>query len=421
MRSGTLDAPAVVGFAEAAPGRRARAGRDRPPGDCPARRADRAGPARRARGDPQRRPGRPSARATRTSPSSAVRAMPCSCCSTRAGVECSTGSACSAGIAQPSHVLLAMGADEARARGSLRFSLGHTSTEQRRRRPGRRARSPRSSARGARASPSRGADARPGRCVRRRRLGGGRRAAVDAGHDVTGVHLALSRNPQSFRSGARGCCTMEDARDARRAADVLGIPFYVWDLADRFAEDVVDDFVDEYAAGRTPNPCLRCNEKIKFAAVLDKALALGFDAVATGHYARLVDGPDGARAAPGGRPGKDQSYVLGVLTSDQLAAAMFPLGDSTKADVRDEAEAAASPSPQSRTATTSASSPTATRQACCARGWDPPLGTSSMRDGARARHARRHLRLHHRAAQGPACRARPRRTAGRATCWTSLR
>ena len=74
--------------------------------------------------------------------------------------------------------------------------------------------------------------------------------AVDAGHEVTGVHLALSQNPQSYRTGARGCCTLEDARDARRAADVIGIPFYVWDLADRFKQDVVDDFVAEYAAGR---------------------------------------------------------------------------------------------------------------------------------------------------------------------------
>src|SRR6195952_2731349 len=117
--------------------------------------------------------------------------------------------------------------------------------------------------------------------------------AGDAGYGVTGVHLALSRNPVSFRTGARGCCTLEDARDARRAADVLGIPFYVWDLAERFREDVVDDFVAEYQAGRTPNPCLRCNESIKFAAVLDRALALGFDAVVTGHYALLVDGPAG--------------------------------------------------------------------------------------------------------------------------------
>ena len=96
--------------------------------------------------------------------------------------------------------------------------------------------------------------------------------AAEAGHDVTGIHLALSRNPESYRSGARGCCTIEDSNDARRAADVIGIPFYVWDLSDRFHEDVVEDFMDEYAAGRTPNPCLRCNEKIKFAAVLDRAL-----------------------------------------------------------------------------------------------------------------------------------------------------
>src|SRR5581483_10059699 len=157
--------------------------------------------------------------------------------------------------------------------------------------------------------------------------------AVEAGHDVTGVHLALSANPSSYRTGARGCCTLEDARDARRAADVIGIPFYVWDMAERFHRDVVEDFVAEYAAGRTPNPCLRCNEKIKFAAVLDKALALGFDAVCTGHYARITDGVL-HRAAD---PGKDQSYVLAVLTSDQLAHALFPLGDTPKAQVRAEA------------------------------------------------------------------------------------
>jgi tRNA-specific 2-thiouridylase len=164
--------------------------------------------------------------------------------------------------------------------------------------------------------------------------------AVDAGHEVTGIHLALSRNPKSYRSGARGCCTIEDSNDARRAADVIGIPFYVWDLSDRFHEDVVEDFMSEYAAGRTPNPCLRCNEKIKFAAVLDRALALGFDAVATGHYARLRTGEDGLiemhRAVD---HGKDQSYVLGVLTQEQLAHSLFPLGDTTKTDVRREAEA----------------------------------------------------------------------------------
>jgi tRNA-specific 2-thiouridylase len=164
--------------------------------------------------------------------------------------------------------------------------------------------------------------------------------AVDAGHEVTGIHLALSRNPRSYRSGARGCCTIEDANDARRAADVLGIPFYVWDLSDRFHADVVEDFTAEYAAGRTPNPCLRCNEKIKFAAVLDRALALGFDGVVTGHYARVETEPDGTvslhRAADGA---KDQSYVLGVLTQAQLAHALFPLGDTPKPEVRAEAAA----------------------------------------------------------------------------------
>src|ERR671910_1007547 len=117
--------------------------------------------------------------------------------------------------------------------------------------------------------------------------------AVEAGHEVTGIHLALSRNPQSYRSGARGCCSIEDAGDARRAADVIGIPFYVWDLSERFHADVVEDFLTEYASGRTPNPCVRCNERIKFEAVLDRARALGFDAVATGHYARLRRGADG--------------------------------------------------------------------------------------------------------------------------------
>ena len=159
--------------------------------------------------------------------------------------------------------------------------------------------------------------------------------AVDAGHEVTGVHLALSQNPQSYRTGARGCCTLEDARDARRAADVIGIPFYVWDMAERFVRDVVDDFVAEYAAGRTPNPCLRCNEKIKFAAVLDRALALGFDAVCTGHYARIDLATGALRRAID--PGKDQSYVLAVLTRDQIVHAMFPLGDTPKTAVREEA------------------------------------------------------------------------------------
>lgn len=163
---------------------------------------------------------------------------------------------------------------------------------------------------------------------------------VAEGHDVTGVHLALSKNPASYRSGARGCCSLEDFHDARRVADKLDIPFYVWDFAAEFHEAVVEDFVAEYQAGRTPNPCLRCNEKIKFAAVLDRGVALGFDAVATGHYADLRRHDDGSvtlhRAAD---QAKDQSYVLGMLTQEQLRRCMFPLWDVEKPVVREEARA----------------------------------------------------------------------------------
>ena len=233
-------------------------------------------------------------------------------------------------------------ATPAEARSSLRFSLGHTSTradvdelvaaigpvvE--------RARAARSSASTSRQASV--ADAGPCCPVRWRRLSGGRCRVRDAGHDVTAVHLALSSNPQTFRSGARGCCSLEDSRDARRVADVLGLPYYVWDLAEQFRAEVVDDFLAEYAAGRTPNPCLRCNERIKFAAVLDRALALGFDAVCTGHYAQVVGGPDGPELHRAVDADKDQSYVLAVLGRDQIAHSLFPLGDSPKSQVRAEA------------------------------------------------------------------------------------
>jgi len=160
--------------------------------------------------------------------------------------------------------------------------------------------------------------------------------AVDAGHDVVGVHMALSRSRAEFRTGSRGCCSIEDASDARRAADVLGIPFYVWDLAEEFEELVVADFLSEYATGRTPNPCVRCNERIKFSVLLDRALALGFDAVATGHYARVIGSPPELHRAA--NLAKDQSYVLAVMGRDRLARALFPLGDvDSKTVVRGEA------------------------------------------------------------------------------------
>ena len=230
--------------------------------------------------------------------------------------------------------------------------------------------------------------------------------AVDAGHDVTGVHLALSRNPATLRTGARGCCTVEDANDARRAADVLGIPFYVWDLAERFRADVIDDFVAEYAAGRTPNPCLRCNEKIKFAAVLDRALALGFDAVVTGHHARL----DRRRAAPlGRRRPRTSPTCSAVLTPRPAGARDVP---ARRLDQGRGARRGRRARPGRR------------RQARLARhllhrrrrhprlpgraGSARSAGDDRRRrDRRRARHARRRVRLHRR----PAARAAPDRPA----------
>lgn len=163
--------------------------------------------------------------------------------------------------------------------------------------------------------------------------------AVEAGHEVVGVHLALSRMPGTLRTGSRGCCTIEDSMDAQRAANKLGIPFYVWDFSERFKQDVVDDFIAEYQAGRTPNPCMRCNERIKFAALLEKALALGFDALCTGHYASIEKDSEGNLELHRSMAmAKDQSYVLGVLTEDQLRHAFFPIGKAAnKEDIRLEA------------------------------------------------------------------------------------
>ncbi len=170
---------------------------------------------------------------------------------------------------------------------------------------------------------------------------------VEAGHDVTGVHLKMADTPSglpgggegdrvSGRRGAgigKGCCTLDDARDARRVADRLGIRFYVWDLSAPFRERVVDDFVAEYAAGRTPNPCLRCNERVKYTALLARARAVGFDGLATGHHVRLRrDGGFTLRRATD--EAKDQTYVLYMASQDQLAHTLWPVGEHLKAELR---------------------------------------------------------------------------------------
>lgn len=162
---------------------------------------------------------------------------------------------------------------------------------------------------------------------------------VEAGHEAVGVHMALATDPAAGRVGSRGCCTVEDALDARRVANTLDIPFYVWDLAEEFKAQVIDDFVAEYQAGRTPNPCVRCNERIKFAELLRRAQALGFDAVATGHYAQIQETTDGFELHRAVDTAKDQSYVLAVMGPKALPHCIFPLGDVTnKEAVRAEAE-----------------------------------------------------------------------------------
>lgn len=157
---------------------------------------------------------------------------------------------------------------------------------------------------------------------------------VEAGHDVTGVHLKLADVPLAEQVPGQGCCTLDDAQDARRAAQVLGIDFYVWDMADLFRREVQQPFADAYVAGLTPNPCVTCNEKVKYAALHERAMALGFDAVATGHHARIWE-RDGERVLVRGIDrAKDQSYVLYMATADQLATTMLPVGEHTKDEVR---------------------------------------------------------------------------------------
>ena len=165
---------------------------------------------------------------------------------------------------------------------------------------------------------------------------------VAQGHDVTGVHLKLADVPLADQVPGHGCCTLDDAQDARRAAQVLGIPFYVWDMSDAFRREVQDPFAASYVAGRTPNPCVTCNERVKYAALLDRATDLGFDALATGHHARLrrdgevVSAPgDGVELHRATDRAKDQSYVLYVATPDQLARTLLPVGELAKSEVRE--------------------------------------------------------------------------------------
>jgi tRNA-uridine 2-sulfurtransferase len=160
-----------------------------------------------------------------------------------------------------------------------------------------------------------------------------------AGYEAIGITLRLyDDNGAPKRAGA--CCGGDDARDARAVADKLGIAHYVLDWASQFRANVIDDFVDEYAAGRTPIPCVRCNQRVKFAELLDAARDLGAAALATGHYARRTVEPDGTVALRRGREtARDQSYFLFATTQPQLDYLRFPLGDWPKEKVREAAAA----------------------------------------------------------------------------------
>ena len=161
---------------------------------------------------------------------------------------------------------------------------------------------------------------------------------VEQGYEVVGVTMRLwtEERPEEMQ-GHQQCCSVEDTDDARRVAGQLGIRHYVMNFEDRFRETVVDQFVAEYARGRTPNPCVRCNEKIKYRALLDRLPALDAEMVATGHYARVDHMGVSHRLLRARDLGKDQSYVLYMLQQEQLAKLLLPIGELTKPEVRDAA------------------------------------------------------------------------------------
>ena len=163
---------------------------------------------------------------------------------------------------------------------------------------------------------------------------------VEQGYECIGVAMQLwDYSKKNDSSGATGgsCCTLDDIHDARRVAEGLGVPFYVVNVEDAFSKEVVDYFVASYLSGATPNPCIKCNQILKFEVLLKKALGLEADFLATGHYARIIDAPWGKKLVQGVDHSKDQSYFLFTMTQPQLERVLFPVGGLTKKEVRERA------------------------------------------------------------------------------------
>jgi tRNA-uridine 2-sulfurtransferase len=158
------------------------------------------------------------------------------------------------------------------------------------------------------------------------------------GHDVVGITLQQWPRGETEESAKHGgCCSLSAVEDARRVATVLGIPYYCWNLEAEFGERVIEPFHHDYLEGRTPNPCVRCNAFVRFGLMLSRVLELGFEKLATGHYARILSGPHRAELHAAVDDAKDQSYMLYHLDRDQLARITFPLGHMTKREVREHA------------------------------------------------------------------------------------